>query len=399
MLKKLQKISVLTLIFLLFFLATGFLTDCLQAASPLQEKLKGYFLIQVEDHGQVWYITPDSGEKILVENSDIAFEILEKYGLGIKSEKLAEYLDSSFPGNFKAKIFLDVENNGEAYYVNPIDMKGWYLDNKDNIINIIGGFALGISNENLSKIDSSNNGDNKETNNEDSELMVKTYKPELMRNFTRIINVEGEVLNTEGLKIYEKGILWGRKENLTLDNNKGKIEDENGAGKINVDVIGLLPGTTNYIRAYVISGDEVFYGNEETIGSWGDPNKTPSLISVMNNSPLPTPPASEPEPEPEPEVTQYTLTYETTEGGSLDGETSQTVDEGSDGTAVTAVANLGYEFQGWTTFEACDNPMNIGCFWDGSAWRLIDSEENPRTDTNVTGDITTTAVFETQDPV
>jgi len=67
----------------------------------------------------------------------------------------------------------------------------------------------------------------------------------------------------------------------------------------------------------------------------------------------------------------YTLTYTAGAGGSISGTTPQTVSQGGSGTAVTAVASSGYSFTGWS---------------DGST-------QNPRTDTNVTADITVAANF------
>ncbi|MFA5646792.1 MAG: InlB B-repeat-containing protein [Bacteroidales bacterium] len=67
----------------------------------------------------------------------------------------------------------------------------------------------------------------------------------------------------------------------------------------------------------------------------------------------------------------YTLTYAVGANGTLTGEAIQTVEEGADGTAVTAVANAGYHFVQWS---------------DGLT-------ANPRTDENVTGDITVAAEF------
>ena len=67
----------------------------------------------------------------------------------------------------------------------------------------------------------------------------------------------------------------------------------------------------------------------------------------------------------------YTLTYLADTGGSLEGETDQTVDHGQDGTPVTAVPDANYHFSQWS---------------DGIA-------DNPRTDENVTEDIEVTAEF------
>jgi uncharacterized protein (TIGR02145 family) len=65
------------------------------------------------------------------------------------------------------------------------------------------------------------------------------------------------------------------------------------------------------------------------------------------------------------------LTYTAGKGGSISGIVSQTVDHGSDGSAVEAVPDEGYHFVQWN---------------DGST-------VNPRTDENVTGNIDVTAEF------
>jgi uncharacterized repeat protein (TIGR02543 family) len=70
-------------------------------------------------------------------------------------------------------------------------------------------------------------------------------------------------------------------------------------------------------------------------------------------------------------TTTYTLTYASGVNGSLTGSTTQIVASGGNGTAVTAVPNSGFQFSGWSD--------------SGSA--------NPRTDTNVTGNVTVTANF------
>jgi uncharacterized repeat protein (TIGR01451 family) len=67
----------------------------------------------------------------------------------------------------------------------------------------------------------------------------------------------------------------------------------------------------------------------------------------------------------------YTLTYTPGANGSITGISTQTVDSGSDGSAVTAVPNSGYQFSSWS---------------DGST-------NNPRTDSDVTADVSVTANF------
>ena len=71
-------------------------------------------------------------------------------------------------------------------------------------------------------------------------------------------------------------------------------------------------------------------------------------------------------------IDTFTLEYAAGPGGTLTGNTSQLVAYGSDGTAVTAVPNTGYHFVNWSDA----------------------SKENPRTDENITANISVTANFE-----
>ena len=70
-------------------------------------------------------------------------------------------------------------------------------------------------------------------------------------------------------------------------------------------------------------------------------------------------------------INTYTLTYTAGSDGSISGSTPQMVDHGSNGTAIQAVPDSGYHFVDWS---------------DGNT-------DNPRTDSNVTADITVTANF------
>jgi hypothetical protein len=70
-------------------------------------------------------------------------------------------------------------------------------------------------------------------------------------------------------------------------------------------------------------------------------------------------------------LNQYTLSYAAGPNGSLEGETAQTVSHGTSGTAVTAAPAVGYSFVDWSDA----------------------STANPRTDSNVAGDLSVSASF------
>jgi hypothetical protein len=76
-------------------------------------------------------------------------------------------------------------------------------------------------------------------------------------------------------------------------------------------------------------------------------------------------------------IATYKLTYTAGSGGTITGDTSQTVNFGDDGTAVTAVAHSGYYFKGWS---------------DGVTTAA-------RTDAFVTSDLSVTASFAAKNTV
>ena len=70
-------------------------------------------------------------------------------------------------------------------------------------------------------------------------------------------------------------------------------------------------------------------------------------------------------------INTYTLTYTAGANGTITGTSPQTVNHGADGTPVTAVPDTGYHFVNWSDA----------------------STANPRTDTNVTANVSVTANF------
>ena len=72
---------------------------------------------------------------------------------------------------------------------------------------------------------------------------------------------------------------------------------------------------------------------------------------------------------------QYTLTYTAGANGLVTGTSTQTIVFGANGTPVTAVATVGFKFVNWSDART----------------------DNPRTDTNVTGNVTVTANFVAMD--
>lgn len=121
-------------------------------AEKLRSKMSGRILLQVERNGRSWYVYPVDNKRYFLGRKQDAFNLMRKLGLGITHKYLTTYIDKTFPKAVAGKILLDVETNGEAYYINPLDMKGYYLGRPDDAYTIMRNFGLGITNANLKKI-------------------------------------------------------------------------------------------------------------------------------------------------------------------------------------------------------------------------------------------------------
>lgn len=182
-------------------------------SESLAKRLSGYILLQVQDKGQAWYVSPQDEKRYYLANGGDAFQIMRQTGVGITNTDLAKipigvdprlsgndsdgdllpdgletaigtnpnssdsdgdgFLDGqevesgynplgagklsynlAFANKQKGKILLQVQSHGEAWYINPKDGKRYYLGNGDMAFQIMRYLSLGISNSNLETIKS-----------------------------------------------------------------------------------------------------------------------------------------------------------------------------------------------------------------------------------------------------
>jgi len=56
----------------------------------LVERLKGRIVLQVEEHGEAWYVNPDDGLRYYMKDGQAAFQMMRNFGLGINNDNLAK---------------------------------------------------------------------------------------------------------------------------------------------------------------------------------------------------------------------------------------------------------------------------------------------------------------------
>ncbi|MFH1564769.1 MAG: trypsin-like peptidase domain-containing protein [bacterium] len=176
----------------------------------MYNSLKGKIILKVEANGEAFYIHPTSKKMYYLGRPDDAFAIMREQGVGITNANLAKIpvglnnltghdsdgdglpnlfedaigtnknnpdsdgdghndktelsgnynpngsgklnLDNNFSSAQKGKIFLQVERNGEAWYINPADDKRYFLGRPADAFQVMRNLGLGISNNDFGKL-------------------------------------------------------------------------------------------------------------------------------------------------------------------------------------------------------------------------------------------------------
>lgn len=119
-------------------------------ATKFVKSLSGRIVLQVEKKGEAWYVYPNDLRRYFLGRPDDAFKVMRKLGLGTTHKFIKSY--KVFPKKVAGKILLDVEKKGEAYYINPVDMKAYYLGRPADAFKIMRKLGLGISEESINLI-------------------------------------------------------------------------------------------------------------------------------------------------------------------------------------------------------------------------------------------------------
>lgn len=126
----------------------------------LADDLVGRILLDVERNGEAWYVYPEDNKRYFLGRPHDAFAIMRELGLGITEfdfQKIPQTGmevegDQAITRRLSGRIVLQVEKNGEAWYINPVDLKKYYLGRPADAFAIMRELGLGISRKNLALI-------------------------------------------------------------------------------------------------------------------------------------------------------------------------------------------------------------------------------------------------------
>lgn len=140
--------KILTSFFILIFVLVPF--NFLVASSP-QNFLAGRILLEVEQNGEAWYVNPQDNQRYFLNRPSDALNIMRDLNLGI-SNKDFDSFNGIAPTRLSGYILLKTEDYGKAYYVNPVSLEMVYLGRPADAFKIMKEIGLGITDTDLNLI-------------------------------------------------------------------------------------------------------------------------------------------------------------------------------------------------------------------------------------------------------
>ena len=145
------------------------------ADPAFMDRLSGHILLQVEESGEAWYVSPVRNDwRFFLGRPTDAFQIMREHGIGISNADLAKIpvaedslptIGGSIPADnasgdgdvvlrerLSGHILLQIEASGEAWYVWPETNERYYLGRPEHAFAIMRERSIGITNLDLLRV-------------------------------------------------------------------------------------------------------------------------------------------------------------------------------------------------------------------------------------------------------
>lgn len=141
-------------------------------ASSTPPSFLGRSLLDLEQGSALWYVDPVTAQRYCLPDAATAYHALEVFGLGITNTDLAKIpvaqgeldsvevletpIDEALVQRLSGRILLQVESVGEAWYVNPVDGKRYYLKDGAQTLERLTSWGMGMTSLDLGQIAAGN---------------------------------------------------------------------------------------------------------------------------------------------------------------------------------------------------------------------------------------------------
>lgn len=231
-------------------------------ATILTDRLKGKILLQVESHGEAWYVNPATSERYYMANGNAAYNIMRDLGIGITNKNLEKIKTNiDFAKQNGGKIFLQIEARGEAYYID-FNGKAHYLKDGSAAYSIMRDLGLGITNNDLNKILKNGQIDTSNLKLLNNTEIIEQLKDSVVYIETKESAGSGFIVESNGYILTNAHVVQGVSvANIILSNNTTLSASVVGRDE-NIDLALLKVNQTKLKKSLLGDSDGVKQGDE-----------------------------------------------------------------------------------------------------------------------------------------
>ena len=110
----------------------------------------GLIFLEIQKKGEAWYVNPLNYQRYYLGRPADAFFVMKSLGLGVKHQVIEGGI---FSDRLAGRILIDVEDKGKAYYISPKSKKAYYLGRPQDAFRVMRELGVGISDADIKKIE------------------------------------------------------------------------------------------------------------------------------------------------------------------------------------------------------------------------------------------------------
>lgn len=135
-------------------------TQPVPAAAPVAvvsvaDRVAGKIVLQVQNNGEAWYVNPATKKRTFLNGPNSAYQAMAKMSLGISNADFNAINTgnaANVPARVSGRFLLKTEDSGKLYYVNPTNKQIYQISNPGDAGKVMAQTGLGISNADLNQI-------------------------------------------------------------------------------------------------------------------------------------------------------------------------------------------------------------------------------------------------------
>lgn len=121
----------------------------------LAERLKGKVLIQAESNGEAWYVDPVNLKRYYLGKPREAYLLIKDRSKSMSADDIIDYIyfDKKFPKELSGRFLKNEDEKSEYYYIIPEELTALKIETPNEAYKMLKERGLGINNVDIRKIE------------------------------------------------------------------------------------------------------------------------------------------------------------------------------------------------------------------------------------------------------